>query len=252
MAEPVAGCKIHDNLPSKIKHIKNSKFLDNTWDPVAQKYVKSIWLHKITKLNREKYDLIWQYYRNRHKNSVGSVYKLHHERRFKIIYFSDPIEHIIEVDHNMVLTGKSFDDLVVEKYKPLPKEERRRILAEKSAAKRERKKQRLLDEGKTLVEVEEIMKKKSFKKPVKVKVKKKVEKLEKPNFFKPAARRAKKEKKLAKAEAKRAVKERPLGRSKYSGVKNVDKYDKEKRALLKEKKNHLRRANKKPDSAPTK
>jgi hypothetical protein len=124
---PVEGCRTHerDKLPSKIAHIKNSKFLDNAWDPVAQRYVKEIRVYKITKLDREKNDMVWQYFRNRSRNSVSNIYKLNFEKKIKVIYFGDPVQHFLEIDKDIVDVAKEFDKLVLEKYKLKSKEERR-------------------------------------------------------------------------------------------------------------------------------
>jgi len=39
------------SLPSKLKHIKNKLFLQNSLDPIKKKYVKRIWAHKLMKIS---------------------------------------------------------------------------------------------------------------------------------------------------------------------------------------------------------
>ena len=92
-------------LPSKLKHIKNKLFLVNLFDHIKQKYVKKIWAHKKTKLNKNKVDLIWEYYSYRGKKSVkdtiiDTYYK--NVKDITIIYFDDSVQHRFIIDDEMM------------------------------------------------------------------------------------------------------------------------------------------------------
>lgn len=63
------------NIITKMDHIKNPVFIENSKDPFNGKFVKKIWLFKKTKLGRTKRDLIWIYMRHRGKLSVADVLK---------------------------------------------------------------------------------------------------------------------------------------------------------------------------------
>ena len=86
------------NEPAKIKHLKNPIFIKNCTDPINNYKVKSIWVHKIMKdtqfkKNREKWDLKWQYYRDRNRTSIETFYKQNKGKIIKITYFGDPIQY---------------------------------------------------------------------------------------------------------------------------------------------------------------
>lgn len=85
----------HDK-PSKISHIKNPKFLDNTLNPLNNRYIKKIWSHHINKNGRDNRHLIWEYYSDRNKHHIAeTLLKTHYLNvsNVSIIYFSDPIEY---------------------------------------------------------------------------------------------------------------------------------------------------------------
>lgn len=82
-SEPVQIVKIGG------KDIKNPIFIRNTTDPITGKFVKCIYAKKITKLDRIKYDLIWQYYRDRNRQSVEDILKKYIDRDVKITYFGE-------------------------------------------------------------------------------------------------------------------------------------------------------------------
>jgi len=99
-----------DKPKYKIRHkakrpedLTNPIFKKNIVDPRNGKFVKRIWLKKKMKdtkfkKNREKFDLVWQYYRDRGRQSVENILKKYNNHyTIKIIYFNDPIEHIQEL-----------------------------------------------------------------------------------------------------------------------------------------------------------
>jgi hypothetical protein len=77
--------------PVKIggSYIKNPTFIKNTTDPLTGKFVKSIYAKKITKLDRIKYDMVWQYYRDRNRQSVQDILKVYVGRDVQITYFGE-------------------------------------------------------------------------------------------------------------------------------------------------------------------
>jgi len=79
-------------------HLKNPVFIQNITDPLNGKCVKEIRVKKQMKdtqfkTDRIKYDMIWQYYRDRARTSVIDVYKKYKGKELKIIYSGDPIIH---------------------------------------------------------------------------------------------------------------------------------------------------------------
>jgi hypothetical protein len=77
-----------------MKPPKNQTFLNNATDPVTKQLVKEIWRHKFYDHNRrEKWDLIWNYYRDRGRQSVEDLYRENRGKKIKIIFSGDPIIH---------------------------------------------------------------------------------------------------------------------------------------------------------------
>lgn len=72
------------------KAIRNQKFIKNARDPMTGKFVKEIWRKKFTKIGREKWDLVWQYYRDRNRESVLSKYKKLEALEIEVVYFGEP------------------------------------------------------------------------------------------------------------------------------------------------------------------
>lgn len=66
--------------------------LDNAFDPNENKYVKKIWAYKITKIGREKRDLVWEYFRHRKTVPAVSMYKKYNLMKLMFNYFSDPVQ----------------------------------------------------------------------------------------------------------------------------------------------------------------
>jgi hypothetical protein len=82
-----------------MNHIKNQKFLTNSTDPTNQQFVKEIWRHmKYDHDRREKWDLIWNYYRDRNRTSIEQVYRDNKNKghKLRIIYRNDPKIHEVE------------------------------------------------------------------------------------------------------------------------------------------------------------
>ena len=78
--------------------LKNPVFINNIRDPINGKSVKEIRVKKQMKdtqfkTDRFKYDMIWQYYRDRARTSVSDVYKKYKGNELKIIYSGDPVVH---------------------------------------------------------------------------------------------------------------------------------------------------------------
>jgi hypothetical protein len=67
---------------------KNPIFEKNVTDPTNHKIVKSIYVHSWTKLARENWQMIWQYYRDRNRTSIEEVYKKYKDTQLQIIYRS--------------------------------------------------------------------------------------------------------------------------------------------------------------------
>ena len=102
---------LHQALPSKLKHIKNQKFLDYTYNPLVKKYVKQIWAYKKTKLDRIKRDLIWAYYRHRGTKLAAQALRDTFYKNIKhvmIIYFDDPVQYKFELTDEMIQILKEY------------------------------------------------------------------------------------------------------------------------------------------------
>ena len=69
--------------------IRNQKFIKNARCPITGKFIKEIWRKKITKIAREKWDLVWQYYRDRNRESVLSKLKKLQDLEIEVVYFGD-------------------------------------------------------------------------------------------------------------------------------------------------------------------
>lgn len=86
------------SMSTKLADIKNPVFKENTTDPTNGRTVKSIWLYsKYNHGKSEKWDLRWQYYRDRNRTSVLRFFKDHKGRKVRIIYSGDPKQYEIEI-----------------------------------------------------------------------------------------------------------------------------------------------------------
>jgi hypothetical protein len=85
-------------MSTKLADIKNPIFKENTTDPTNGRTVKSIWLYsKYNHGKSEKWDLRWQYYRDRNRTSVFRFFKDHKGRKVRIIYSGDPKQYEVEI-----------------------------------------------------------------------------------------------------------------------------------------------------------
>ena len=103
-----------DNLkPSKLKHIKNVRMLNNTYDPLTGKYIKKIWSYKRTKIDRIKRDMIYEYFRHRKTTSiVDTILEAHYKglKVLQILYFDDPVQHNIIIFDEFIKFYKKVKD----------------------------------------------------------------------------------------------------------------------------------------------
>ena len=96
-------------------NIKNPIFIKNSTDPISGNFVKEIRVMKVMKdtehkKNRIKYDMVWQYYRDRNRKSIEEIYKEHKGKQIKIIYFGDSIIHELECPNIKLLTKQKNDN----------------------------------------------------------------------------------------------------------------------------------------------
>jgi hypothetical protein len=80
-----------DSIQNEMKEIefKNPIFEKNVIDPTNNKIVKSIYVHSWTKLARDHWFMIWQYYRDRKRTSIQEVYDKYKDTQLRIIYKGD-------------------------------------------------------------------------------------------------------------------------------------------------------------------
>ena len=74
----------------KFQNLKNEIFKKNSIDPITGKYVKQIWARKVSKMGREIWHQVWQYYRDRKRADVESCYKKFYHTPVKVIYSGEP------------------------------------------------------------------------------------------------------------------------------------------------------------------
>jgi hypothetical protein len=80
---------------NKKTEIKDPVIILNTTDTTNGKIVNSVWAYKITKIGREKRDMVWQYYRHRRKLNVNDViYKKYKDVKLIVIYSGDGKQHL--------------------------------------------------------------------------------------------------------------------------------------------------------------
>jgi hypothetical protein len=129
-----------NNLPETVtlkgRIIKNQIFIYNSMDPLTGKYVKKIFAKKITKLGREKWDMIWEYYRYRGKKSVLRTLKDNFGREVEFTYFGQPNQERLVVP-KIYLREETKPKLTKEE-----KEQKTILREEKKKLKKERKKLR--------------------------------------------------------------------------------------------------------------
>lgn len=82
--------------------IKNPTFIQNSLDPTNNKFVKEIYVKKISKKTGNViWWMEWQYYKNRGNYSVTDVYKHYNGREARIIYRNEPIIHYLVLDKTL-------------------------------------------------------------------------------------------------------------------------------------------------------
>lgn len=71
-------------------NIKNKVFIENSLDPTNNKYVKKIFVKKVSKkTGNDIWYMEWEYFSNRGNYSVSSVYKTHVGKEVRVIYRGD-------------------------------------------------------------------------------------------------------------------------------------------------------------------
>jgi hypothetical protein len=123
---------VKTNTEKAKAEIKNPVFLKNCTDSRNGCIVNKIWMHSLTKLNRDKWDLVWEYYSDRKRNSVDDCLKTWHNRLLKIIYKGDPRQHILDMrakdESGQVIDVYSKQNKFTKKVKTVdPEEEKVRI-----------------------------------------------------------------------------------------------------------------------------
>lgn len=74
-----------------MESLKNPVFIHNITDPINNKYVKNIYMKKVSKkTNREIWFMEWNYYKNRGNYSVRDVYKHNIGKTVRVTYSGDP------------------------------------------------------------------------------------------------------------------------------------------------------------------
>lgn len=94
--------------------IKNPIFIKNVTDPENGKMVKSVWEIKKSKIGRTIRTMIWQYYRDRARNSIEKLYKQSKQKDLEIIYFDDPKSYFRYKIPQMPKGDKTSSDAKVE------------------------------------------------------------------------------------------------------------------------------------------
>jgi len=87
--------------------IKNPIFRQNVVCNKTGKVIKKVWAFKITKLERTKRDLVWEYYRHRGKLNVNDLLKKYKPEDVQIIYSEKP-------SSPQVMNNNIVDDNVVQ------------------------------------------------------------------------------------------------------------------------------------------
>lgn len=139
-------------VPNKLlQNLKNPIFKENSLDPITGKYVKSIYARKISKMGREIWTQVWQYYRDRGRTNVESCYSKYYYTPVKVIYSGDPKIYYYLNKQNILKPDKPEEDLEIHyhKKKDEHKMERKNLIAlereMKKVVQREKQKQQVID-----------------------------------------------------------------------------------------------------------
>lgn len=84
------GIDTRETIAQNYKELKNPLFKANSIDPLTKKYVRSVWLKKISKIDRVIWTQVWEFYRDRKRQSIYDIYKKYPEEELKIIYTGEP------------------------------------------------------------------------------------------------------------------------------------------------------------------
>jgi hypothetical protein len=93
------------------KEIKNPTFEKNVTDVEKKMIVKSIYLKKKTKMNRDMQTLVWQYYRHRGSLNVNDVIKKYGRDSLVINYSITPDKSEDDIHKSEDNICKSEDDI---------------------------------------------------------------------------------------------------------------------------------------------
>lgn len=130
---------IIDNINIMVDNIKNKVFLENTTDPLTGRFVKSIYRMKITKLDKENWQQVWQYYRDRGRSSVESAYQKYKGNNIRVIYFKDPKQYYYYLDPEIKDPKECAKEIEKPIHKPDPnfmrKKEKKKLLAQQAKEK---------------------------------------------------------------------------------------------------------------------
>lgn len=80
----------------------NPIFVENSTDPTNGKIVKEVRRYKEYFKDRQKttksfkWDMIWQYFRDRNRKSITQLYRENKGHKLKITYSGDAMQHIID------------------------------------------------------------------------------------------------------------------------------------------------------------
>jgi len=105
-----------DIRPIRLKHIKNNLMLDNSFNPLNNKYVKKIWVYKTTKMDRIKRDMFWEYFRDRKRHNIPeTLLKAYYKNRkdATIIYFDDPVQYEFTITDEIAEELKGYNRKIV-------------------------------------------------------------------------------------------------------------------------------------------
>lgn len=102
-------------VPNKLlQNLKNPIFKENATDPITGKYVKSIYVRKISKMGREIWTQVWQYYRDRKRENIESCYKKYYYAPIKVTYSGDPKIHYYLNKQEIQKPEKPSEDLEIQ------------------------------------------------------------------------------------------------------------------------------------------
>ena len=104
----------------KFLNLKNQKFIDNSKDPNNEFFVLKIRRRKVMKdtqfkQNRVKWDLVWQYYRDRGSKSIADFLMQNKGHTIEITYSGIPEPFVIDLEIIKGKIPKTVDHSVLKK-----------------------------------------------------------------------------------------------------------------------------------------